>query len=111
RPRQVAVAVGGHVLPRRRHALEAGARIDRRPGQRMQRTVRLLPLELHEDEVPELHPGVAAELLRLVEREEAVGVLVDPRLHRLRPTVQMDLAARAAGTGGTHRPEVVLLAE
>src|SRR5213594_658083 len=77
----------------------------------MQRAVRLLPLELHEDEVPQLDPGVAAELLGLIEREEAVGVLVDPRLRRLRSPVEVDLAAGPAGTRRTHRPEVVLLAQ
>src|SRR5213075_1690314 len=78
---------------------------------RVQRAVRLLALELHEDEVPELHPGVAAQLFGLVEAEEALRVLVDLDLRSSGEAVEVDLAARPAGAGGPHRPEVVLLAQ
>src|SRR5437763_1970361 len=92
-------------------AREAGTGVDRRLRQWAQRTIRFLPLELHEDQVPQLHPRVAAELLGLIESEEAVGVLVDLRLVASREPVEMNLAARPAGSGRSHRPEVVLLAQ
>src|SRR5439155_1646598 len=75
------------------------------------RPIRFLALELHEDQVPQLHPGIATQLLGLIESEETMGVLVDLGLRASRETVKVDLAARSAWPGRAHGPEVVLLAE
>src|SRR5205085_9746212 len=60
---------------------------------------------------PQLHPRVAAELLRLIESKESMSVLVDLRLVFSGEPVEMDLAARPARARRSHRPEVVLLSE
>ena len=110
-PQQIGIVVGGDVLHRGRHAFEAGAGVDRWSGQRVERPIRFLALELHEDQVPQLHPGIAAQLLGLIEGEEAMSVLVDLGLRASRETVEVDLAAGSARPRRAHGPEVVLLAE
>src|SRR5207253_1872896 len=86
------------------------AGVDRGPWKGSERAFRLLALELHEDEVPDLHPGIAVG--DGAQGEEAVRVLVDLLdARRARHPVEMDLAAGAARTGRAHRPEVILLAQ
>ncbi len=79
--------------------LEPGAGVDLRLRQRRPRAVRRLVV-LHEHEVPELHEPVA------------VGVVERPAVRsELRAAVVVQLAARSAGAGVAHLPEVVLVAE
>ena len=94
--KQVGVVVRVDARHHRRDALEAGAGVDRRLGQR--RRAGRGALELHEDEVPDL------------EIAPRVGPLVPRDLRLIRTPVDVDLAARAAGAGLAHRPEIVLLA-
>ena len=89
----VRVDAGDH----RRHPFQPGAGVDRRFRQRRQHAARGA-LVLHEDEVPDL------------EIAPAVGTLVPTHLRQIGPAIDVDLAARTAGTGLPHCPEVVLLA-
>jgi len=98
---QVRLEVAVDALEHRRDALEPGAGVDARLGQGVQAAVRRA-FELHEDEVPEFEEPVAVAGRAAVVR---IGAGVDPG-----PVVEVDLAARAAGTGVPHGPEVVLLA-
>ena len=82
---QVGVVVALDALQHRRDALEAHARVDRRRWQRHQRAAGL-PVELHEDVVPDLHHGTVV-------------------FH------EVDLRAASARPGVAHLPEVVLGAE
>src|SRR5205823_4939869 len=68
---------------------------------RQQRAVRL-PLVLHEHEVPELAPALAAAGSDAADGSVAASLLAE---------VDEDLAVRAAGAGRGHLPEVVLGAE
>ena len=77
--------------------LETHAGVDARSGQRLEGRVLCLSLELHEDQVPDLHPAVTLGGLLLAETAQ-----VD-----LGADVVVELAARAAGTGVAHGPEVV----
>src|SRR6185436_141765 len=86
--------------------LKACAGINRRCWKRIElvRAIRKLrPVELHEDQVPDFHRGVA----RSVHVFDAVVFrIVRPLAH-----VVMDLGARATRTGLAHLPEVVLTAK
>ena len=98
RGEQVGLVVARESGEHLRGALEAGARVHRRLRERCQ-APRRVAVVLHEDQVPEL--------------EEAARVLgrVVARDARERPAVEVDLAARPAGPGLAHRPEVVGLVE
>ena len=116
---EVGVVVVGDALHHGRDPFESRAGVDRGLRERLQHAVRL-PVELHEDEVPDFeeapclrtfHERVERELLSL-----AIGPLSGRpggELEVLRHVreVDVDLGARAAGTGVGHLPEVVLLAE
>ncbi len=94
---EVGVVVRVHPLEHGGDPLQAHAGVDRRLGQRRQGP-RRVAVVLHEDQVPDLHvaPGVRP--------------LLPAHLGQLGVDVDEDLAARAAGAGVAHRPEVVLLA-
>ena len=97
RAEQVRVVVRVDSLQHGGDPLQPGAGIDRRVGKRLAAAV-LVPLELHEDEVPDLE--IAARLAAFVPADLGLaGRRVDE-----------DLAARTAGARLAHRPEVVLLA-
>ena len=102
---QVGVVVRALPLRDRRHALEPRARVDR--GLRQRREVSAgAPLELHEDEVPDLEPAIA------VARDALAlppGLLLGAR--DVVSLEVVELRARPARTGVPHRPEVVLRAE
>ena len=91
---QVDVVIGMHALHDRRDALEPHAGVHRGARQRPHAAVRGA-LVLHEDQIPDLDVAVAV-LVRRARR--AAG--------HLRSMVVEDLAARSAGTGVAHRPEV-----
>ena len=91
----VDVVVVGDALHHRRHAFETGAGVHRRLRQRRELAVGRA-VELHEHQVPDLHPAIA------------VGVGRARRAARnVRAMVEEDFAARAAGAGVAHLPEVV----
>ena len=94
---EVRVVIVVLALENRRDAFEAGARVDARLRKRGHLS-RGAAVELHEDEVPDLHDAVAGAIRRRVAGNSLALVIVD-------------LAARAARPGVAHRPEVVLLAE
>ena len=77
-------------LEKGRHPLQAHAGVDARAGQRRQ--LPLVPVELHEDVVPDLHHPAAVE----------VGLA-----HRPLALVDVDLGAGATRPALAHRPEVV----
>ena len=77
--------------------LEPGTGVDVLSGEVGQLS-RLVPVELHEDEVPHLDEAVAAAVLR----PAVVPVLG--------PLVDEDLRVGATGTGLAHGPEIVLVA-
>ncbi len=103
RAQRVGVVVAGHPLQHARHALEARARVDARLREGHEFGVPRgsdRPLELHEDQVPQLGPAEAVR--RWLLAEAAVGhaaarVAVEP----------VDLGARSARAGLAHLPEVV----
>ncbi len=104
RHEQVGVVVAALVLEDGDDPLQAGTGIDVLGGQRHE-IARRLAVELDEDEVPQLDvPGAVAVDAALVARDAllvaAVGAQID-----------VDLAARAAGAGLAHFPEVLFLAE
>ena len=100
-------------------ALEPGAGIDRRLGQRHHRSI-LLTVELHEHEVPDLQEttgfGAFDEGVERVVRDVRVRPLT-VRVFGKRPVgghvreIDIDLSARTTRTGVGHLPEVVLRAE
>ena len=92
---EIGLIVRLHALHDGGHAFQAHAGVDLRLGQRALGPV-LEPLELHEDEVPELQEPVAV----------LIGTARGPA-GQLRALVDKDLGARTAGTGVAHRPEVV----
>ena len=101
---QVGVVVGSDPLEHRGQALQARARVD--AGGRKRPQVPLgTPVELHEDQVPELQ-----ELASLAARLE-LGRVGRRSAFRLRAQVVVDLRTRAAGSGVGHLPEVVLVAQ
>ena len=96
-PEQVDLVVRVHALKHGGDAFEAHPRIDAGLGQRRHHAL-VVAVELHEDEVPDLDVAVAVGLAR------PRGAARDPG-----PVVIEDLAARAAGPGIRHLPEIVAL--
>jgi len=92
--KQIGIVVGVLALQHRRKPFEPGAGVDRRPRQRGHHAGRVA-VELHEHEVPQLE----------------VAVAVVDRSREPRPLIVQNFAARTAGAGVAHRPEVVLFAE
>src|SRR5436309_15020745 len=84
-------------LQHRGDALETHAGVDRGLGQRMHHAL-VIPVELHEHQVPDLDIAVAVRLRRARRAARDAGTVVVE-----------DLAARAAGPGVGHLPEVVRL--
>src|SRR5690606_19470383 len=78
-------------------ALETGTRIHTRRGQRLQAPI-LLPIELHEDEIPQLEPAFALGRGLLAESAR-IGLFV--------PEIVVDLGARPAGAGVAHLPKII----
>ena len=97
RAEQVRVVVRVDALEHGGNPFEPRAGVDRRVRQRLATAV-LVALELHEDEVPDLE--IAARVRSFVEAD----------FGQFRRGIDEDLAARAAGPGVAHGPEVVLLA-
>ena len=113
RREEIGVEVGADALEHRGDALEPGARVHRRRGQRHE-LARGLPVELHEDEVPDLEePPRLGVLDELIERVDVVGGAACSRsmCPSSGPEVDVHLAARTAGAGVGHLPEVVRVAE
>src|SRR6266540_5869682 len=94
---EVDLVIGVHALQHRRDALKAHSGIDRRLGQRME-LPRLVAVELHEDQIPDLDVAVAFGFARSRRAAGDAG-----------PVVVEDLAARPAWAGVGHLPEVVAL--
>ena len=119
RREHVRVKVARGPLHHRRDPLEPGAGVDRRLGQRRQRAVGR-PVELHEDEVPDLEEAtrLRADDERVEREVGAVGLGPlaggaggkDPVARNVRE-IDEDLGARAARSRLPHLPEIVLLAE
>ncbi len=93
---KIGVVVRHLALHDARDALEPHAGVDARLRERRHRPA-LRAIELHEDEVPDLHPAAAVGAGLLIEEREVDVVAVEP----------MDFGARAARAGLAHRPEVV----
>ena len=94
---QVRVVIRQGALHDRGDAFEPHPRVDRRCRQRHERAVRL-PIEFHEDVVPDLDEAVAGALHAAAHRFRAGQVLA---------AVVVDFRAAAAGARLAHRPEVV----
>ncbi len=101
RREHVGVVVGQRALLDRRDALEPHAGVDRRLRQRQQGAA-WLPVELHEDVVPDLDEAVAVARRAQAGRRAARQIVA---------AEVVDLRAPAARTGVAHRPEVVGRAE
>ena len=86
-------------LEHRREPLDSHARVHRRLRERMHRS-RLVAVELHEHEIPDLDVAVAVLVRRSGRPARDAGAVVVE-----------DLRARAARAGVGHLPEVVLVAE
>ena len=86
-------------LLQRKDPFEPGAGVDRRTWQRGPGAVRRL-VELHEHQVPELHEPVTERVAEWAAVRAELG-----------PAVDVQFAARTAGTRVAHLPEVVLVAE
>ena len=93
--KQIDFVVRMHVLQYRRNAFQSHAGIDRWFGQRMQLAV-VVAVELHEHEVPDFNVAVAVGFRRAGRSTRDIGTVV-----------VKNLAARAAGAGFAHLPEVV----
>ena len=115
RQEQVGVKVVRDALQDRRDALEPHARVHARPRQRHVGAVRLL-VELHEHEVPELQKAARLGAFHKRIERELRAILLGPLARGARRKailrgdgreVNVDLAARAAGPGVGHLPEVV----
>ena len=105
---EIGVKIVAGLLQHRRDPLQPGTGIDRGLGQRRERPVGG-PVELHEDEVPDLE-----ELAR--PRRSSSNSAWDMSVRRsvgpsVRLEVDVDLRARAARPGVAHLPEIVLVAE
>src|SRR5438445_8075650 len=116
RPKKIVVEIVGFALHESGDALQTSAGIDRRFGQRNKLPVRLL-VELHEDEIPELEesPRFGAfdeSILRkfLAADFGPLALRAFGNLEVLGDIGEVDeyLAARTAGTGVGHLPEVVV---
>ena len=92
---QVDLVVRMHVLQHGGEALQAHAGIHARLGQRMQHA-RLVPIELHEHQIPDFDVAVAVGVGRAGRAALDAG-----------PMVVENFAAGAAGAGVGHLPEVV----
>ena len=119
RREEIGVEDHAHALRDRRDAFESGAGVDRRLGQRDERSVGL-PVVLHEHEVPELEEPVLVRSLDERLERKLVAIELGPFTRRavgkapIRRDVRdvdEDLGARSARTGVGHLPEVVLVAE
>ncbi len=103
RAEQVGLVVARHPLDDARDPLETCARVDARFGQRSERGgARWVdgPVELHEDQIPDLHPAKAARRRLLAEgrvRHSPGRVTVVP----------VNLGARTARARVSHLPKVV----
>src|SRR6266478_7518218 len=116
---QIGVEIVRFALHNRGDALETGTGIDRRLGKRHQLAIGL-PVELHENEVPEFEESPSFGSLD----ERILGELlaIDLGPFALRPRwngeiigdvreIDEDLGARTAWPGISHLPEVVVRAE
>ncbi len=101
RREQVCIVVGELPLNDRGDPLEPHPGVDRGGGQRVEPAV-ALPIELHEDVVPDFDEPVAAAVDAPAGRP---GAFLFAR--NVGATVEMDLRASAAGAGLTHLPEVL----
>ncbi len=102
---QIRVVVRHLALKHRGDPLEPHAGVDRGLGQRRHRAARV-PVELHEDQVPDLEPAVA-----VAGRAQAGPPRLLLRAGQMVALVEVHLGAGPAGAGVPHRPEVVLLAQ
>ena len=100
RREEVGFVVGLDPLQNHGEALEPGTGVDTRFRQWMQLALGVT-VELHEDQVPDLDDVVTL----------AVDQLGAAGRHGVRTAVVVDLRARSAGAGLSHRPIVVLLVE
>ena len=98
RRKQIRLVAGDYPLQHRRNPLQPHARINRRLGQGIQLPAHIA-VELHEHQIPDLDiaPAIAAK--------RAIRV---PLIRSNRAHVIVNLAARAAGPGVAHLPEIVL---
>src|ERR1035437_613747 len=94
----VGLVVAAHALHHRGEPVEAKAGVDGLLGERGA-VARLVLVELHEDQVPELDPAVAAALV--------VGAAVVATAAAGAAPVPVDLAVVAARAGGARLPPVV----
>ena len=104
RPKEIDMVVGVHTLQHRSQALQPRPGVDGGRRKRVLHTI-LVPVELHEYEVPQLEE--LAPLPLLLE-------LVDRQIHAPlapRPQVVVHLRTRPAGPRIGHLPEVVLVAQ
>ena len=98
-PREdVDLVVAAHALEDGRHPLQAHAGVDGPLGQRRP-VAALVLVELHEHQVPDLHPAVAAALV--------VGTAVGAPARAGAAPVPVDLAVVPARPGGPGLPPVV----
>ncbi len=93
--KQIDLVVGVHALHHRREALQAHAGVDRGLGQRLH-VAGLVPVVLHEHQVPDLDITVAVLFGGAGRPAPDLGAVVIE-----------DLGTGTAGTGIAHRPEVV----
>ena len=119
RSENVGVEVVRPLLHHGGNALEPGARVDRRLGERDEGAAGL-PVELHEDEVPDLEEAPRLGALDEGVLGELLSLRVGPLPGRARGElpvagdvgeIDVDLRAGTAGARVGHLPEVVLLAE
>ena len=92
---QIRFVVVADALQHRGDSFQAHARVNRRLGQGLQPALGI-PVELHEDQVPDLHEAVA---IRVGAARRAAW--------RLLAIVVKNLAARPARAGLAHGPEIV----
>ena len=96
----VGVVVTLLILEHHTEALETHTGVDVFVGQRLERTVGLA-VELHKHKVPNLNHQVVAHIYHLATGLGSTLLLA--------AEIEVNLATRAAGTGLTHLPEVVVL--
>ncbi len=105
RPQQVGLVVRANALEDGAEAFQPHARVDRGLRQGPAITRRHL-LELHEHQVPDLHPPVTVASRSLAFPASGLDGTGDPFALEV-----MDLAAGPARAGLAHGPEIVLVAE